>query len=291
MSIWFVCKQNSTSVQCLGFDVNLIFISNQNSTSLQFLGFDVSLIFISNQKSTSVQCLGFDVYSIFVSNQNSMSAQCCRLTSSKHCILTSSWFSFPNKIKLLSSVGLNVKSTLTFDCNPIFIFNQSLLSVQCWRLTSSQCWDLTSIRFLQPKFNICTMLEAGIRPALGFDVNQIFTSNQNLTSVHFGGNFKPTLGFDVNLFLFPTKFQRLSNFGDFLSPEADVKRTLCFDVNPIVISNQNSTCSMLEVNVKPKLEVDINPMLGFNINLIFISNKNSSLSYFGLFWLQPDFHF
>lgn len=55
-------------------------------------------------------------------------------------------------------------------------------------------------------------------------------------------------------------------------------------------------CSMLEVNVKPKVEVDINPMLGFNINLILFPTKIPVCHILEIdvnteFWLQPDFHF
>ncbi len=121
--------------------------------------------------------------------------------------------------------------------------------------------------FTTKKFNICTMLEAGVRPTLDFDVNLIFNFQPKFFIYPTLVETSSQLWDLMSTFLFPTKF----NVCPML--EVDVKRTLGFDVNPILISNQNSMCSMLEVNVKPKLEVDINPTLSFDCNLILISNQ------------------
>ncbi len=112
------------------------------------------------------------------------------------------------------------------------------------------------------------MLEAGVRPTLDFDVKLIFISNQNFSSIQFWWKLQANSGIWCQPFCFQPNF----NVCPLL--EVDVKHTLGFDVNPILISNQNSKCSMLEVNVKPKFEVDINPTLSFDCNLILISNQN-----------------
>ncbi len=155
----------------LGFDVNPIFISNQKSRLSNGGGLSKYNVefwhpphFFSNQNTMSIhcwrltsskhwalmstqfsfwiksQCLSsggnlsksniFDDNCIF-SNQNATSLQCWHLTSSKHWVLTSTWFSFQIKTQRLSSVRSLSESNIGFGINAVFISNQNSTSVQC----------------------------------------------------------------------------------------------------------------------------------------------------------------
>lgn len=120
------------------------------------------------------------------------------------------------------------------------------------------------------------MLEVGVQPMFGFDVNTIFISNHNSLSVQFSARIQCLCFFvgwhQANIeFWCQPDFHFQPKFSVCPLLEADIKPTLGFDVNTVFIFNQN-VIPMLEVS---ELEVDLRQTLGFDVNLIFIFNLNS----------------
>ena len=120
-------------------------------------------------------------------------------------------------------VELNVKLTIGFWRQPDFDF--------------------------QPKLNVCLMLELNVKPAIVFDVNQIFISKNSTSLQCWRNDVNSTLGFDDIRFSFPTKIQRLSNVGGWFQASVGFWRQLDFHFQ-------------LKFNVCP-LESNIRCQLGY----------------------------